>query len=80
MRHRSASGSRPDTLSQPSTTSTVAAVIGAALRATARYQEYRDAKRRIAENREQIKRHDADAAQTQADLDALLEEERGHLG
>jgi uncharacterized protein YhaN len=44
-------------------------------RAMARYQHYRDAKRRIAENREQIKRYEAEAVQ--GDLSVALEEERG---
>jgi len=52
-------------------------VEAAAGRATARYQVYRDAKRRIAENRDQIKRYDADAVGLNEELTVALEEERG---
>lgn len=47
----------------------------AAGRAVARYQSYRDAKRRIAENRDQVKRHDADILLIQTELDACRKEE-----
>lgn len=44
-------------------------------RAIARYQSYRDAKRRVAENRDQIKRHDSDAELIRTELDACRQEE-----
>lgn len=49
----------------------------AAGRAAGRYQVYRDAKRRIAENKDQIKKHDADEAKAKEELAVLLEQERG---
>jgi len=51
-------------------------VEAAAGRATARYQVYRDAKRRIAENRDQIERYDVDAVRLTEELTVALEEER----
>ncbi len=48
----------------------------AAGRAVGRYQVYRDAKRRIAENKDQIKKHDADEAKAKEELDEVLEQER----
>lgn len=45
-------------------------------RAVGRYQVYRDAKRRIAENKDQIKKHDADTAKATEELEAALEQER----
>ncbi len=47
----------------------------AARRGAGRYQAYRDAKRRLHENREQVERHDAELARIEADLDALHAEE-----
>ena len=43
-------------------------VDGAARRAAARYQSYRDAKRRVAENRELIERHESDASGVESEL------------
>ncbi len=44
--------------------------------AVARYQVYRDAKRRIAENKDQIRKHDAEAERLRAELEMALDEER----
>lgn len=46
----------------------------AASRAIARYQSYRDAKRRGAENRDLVKRHEAELAELTQQLDAAREE------
>ena len=48
----------------------------AAGRAMARYQVYRGAKQRAAENRAQITRHDTDARKIRDELDGALDEER----
>lgn len=47
----------------------------AAGRAIARYQSYRDAKRRIFENREQLQRHDGDIQRIREELDVCRQEE-----
>ena len=42
-----------------------------------RYQDYRDAKRRLGESRDQIREDDAETERRKAELDTLLEDERG---
>jgi uncharacterized protein YhaN len=49
----------------------------AAGRAVARYHEYRDAKRRVSEGRDQVHFYDSHHARTRSELEALLQEERG---
>ena len=50
-------------------------VAAAALRAIARYQEYRDAKRRSSESRDLLTHHRADQKRLREQLDTLLKEE-----
>jgi uncharacterized protein YhaN len=49
-------------------------VEAAASRAAAKYQAYRDAKRRVAENRDLVKRHDGDISALLSELDECREE------